>query len=308
MAILTSLLPHTLFRGMNPTATGRCHVDMLTGPSYVPGTPTLQSPPPLTPPLISKSSLALPRVRATTTSDDNVPPLPDSQEVRSFSSPCVGSKSASASTTPDAGRIQPATQIARYRQNSDRGYGPPRKQSLSQVPPTVDSNQAMHRQDALATERHRPRKSPAASYDRPYIDSTLQDAGLRGPLGPPLVALPPPPVRLSPPYHAVGVSVDHCNNPPALETPLRIPGTHVRHATSRDSVSGETISLGMITISEENDTDCVRNATESIGAVGSVCTEDALLQMISTTLQLLESGKESDFCRSCAAFVQSARS
>lgn len=69
-----------------------------------------------------------------------------------------------------------------------------------------------------------------------------------------------------------------------------------------------TISLGLMEVCEDNDADCVERGSQNAVCTSPASAEDALLQVVATILQLLESGKESDLFRSCASFVKSAQS
>lgn len=242
---------------------------------------------------------------------------PPRKETRSFSSPCIKTGQPRSRRAPGPPDIRlPSTQarsISPANVQDDR----PRQQSephnMAPCPPGGRPPIHRARSDETATAQGRllPRTQksnvPTAPLHGRKPTMLVRPVLERQPgsYDVPVSELPlvPSPLR----YHPVHPEAKQLGRRSVSETTLRMPSSLRRHGPaqpSQDSIE-ETINLGMITISEETDSDCVRRGSE--GSVSPSSAEDALLQVISTTLQLLETGKEADICRSCAAFVQSAK-
>lgn len=108
----------------------------------------------------------------------------------------------------------------------------------------------------------------------------------------------PPPNRTAPASHVDVVT--EASDGSAQES-------RVRRVLSHDSIATAMVELGFIDISEENDSDCVEIDSRTSDIRGLASTEDALLQCMSTTIELLVAGREADLFRSCAVFVRSAQ-
>lgn len=83
--------------------------------------------------------------------------------------------------------------------------------------------------------------------------------------------------------------------------------SYERLQVSRVSDPNSMIDLGVIILCEESDADLVERSSQCLGYTGPTSTEDALLQVLSTTLHLLKVREEPALLRSCATFVRSAQ-
>lgn len=80
-----------------------------------------------------------------------------------------------------------------------------------------------------------------------------------------------------------------------------------KDSAQENSAASSMVDLGVITVYEEDDAACVKQTLGRLESTDSASTEDAILQVLATTLHLLRSGQQSALFRSCAEFVKSAQ-
>lgn len=127
--------------------------------------------------------------------------------------------------------------------------------------------------------------------------------------------LPDPTIEqdMRPHLRAEGALAAHSPPPTTVTANLTsnpaTPGSSNPHSQTpalQNSPRSSMINLGVITLCEDDDSEFVKQSSECSEFPGPASTEDALLQVLTTTLYLLRSGQQSALLRSCADFVKSA--
>lgn len=83
-------------------------------------------------------------------------------------------------------------------------------------------------------------------------------------------------------------------------------GAKRKDSAQQSSAASSMVELGVITLCDEDDAECVQPGSECVESTDSKSAEEALLQVLTTTLRLLRSGEQAVLFRSCAEFVRMA--